>query len=165
MFALRGNGQVEMLVGQARGDASARCAVEKADLDQEGLVNLFKRIFFLGERSGEGVQADRAAIVFLNDGQQQAPVEFVEAMRIDFEHLESGLRGGAVNGAAAPDLGIIPHAAQQPVGDAGRAAGAERDLGSAVRVDGHLQHLGRTLDDIAELVLGVELEPEQDAKT
>src|SRR5262249_34040668 len=114
---------------------------------------------------GEGVQADRAAIVFLDDGQQESSVQLVEAMRIHLQHLERGLCRNAVNGAAAANLRIITHATQQAVGDAPRAARAERNLGGAVRVDGLLQHIGRTLDDVAKLVFVVELQAEEDAKT
>jgi hypothetical protein len=38
-----------VLVGQARGHAAARGAVEKADLDEERLVDFFERVFFFGQ--------------------------------------------------------------------------------------------------------------------
>ena len=52
-----------MLIGQTRGDAAAGCAVEETDLDEEGLVHLFERVLLFGERGGECVESDRAAIV------------------------------------------------------------------------------------------------------
>jgi hypothetical protein len=48
--------------------------------------------------------------------------------------------GGRVDRAAALDLGVVAHAAQQPVGDARRAARAPRDLGGARPAStGHVQ--------------------------
>ena len=59
---------------------------------------------------------------------------------------------------------IVAHAAQQPVGDARRAARAARDLEAAVGVDRHLEQAGRAADDARELLGAVELEPRDDAE-
>jgi len=39
-----------VFIGEARRDAAAGSAVEEADLDEEGFVNLFERVLFFGER-------------------------------------------------------------------------------------------------------------------
>jgi hypothetical protein len=65
---------------------------------------------------------------------------------------------------SARTCGVVADAAQQAVGDAWRAAGAHGDLGGAVAVDGHAEDVGRALDDEAELVVGVELQAQQDAE-
>jgi hypothetical protein len=57
-----------------------------------------------------------------------------------------------------------PWAAQEAVGDAGCAAGAHGDLSRAVAVDGNAEDFGGALDDEAELVVGVELQAQQDAE-
>jgi hypothetical protein len=44
-----------VFVGQASGDAAARGAVEEADLDQEGFVDLFEGVLFFGQRGGQRV--------------------------------------------------------------------------------------------------------------
>ncbi len=62
------------------------------------------------------------------------------------------------------DLGVVADAAQQAVGDARGAAGAHGDLGGAVAVDGNAEDFGGALDDEAELVVGVELEAQEDAE-
>ena len=49
---LTGHFDAEVLVGEAGSDASAWGTVEEADLDEEGLVDLFERILFFGQRSG-----------------------------------------------------------------------------------------------------------------
>ena len=92
-----GEGDAEVLVGEAGGDAAAWGAVEEADLDEEGFVDLFEGVLLFGEGGGEGVEADRAAVVLLDDGAQQAAVEFVEAVGVDLQQRERGLRGGAVD--------------------------------------------------------------------
>ena len=61
-------------------------------------------------------------------------------------------------------LRIIAHAAQQPVGDARRAARAACDFPSACRVDLDLEQLRRALHDARELLGVVELEPRHDAE-
>ena len=95
MFA--GEIDAEVFVGEAGGDAAAGGAVEEADLDEEGFVDLFEGVLLLGEGGGEGVEADWAAVVLLYDGAQEAAVELVEAVGIDLEQRESGLGGGAVD--------------------------------------------------------------------
>ena len=51
-----------MLVCQARRDPASWSAIKEADLDQEGLVDLFERVLLLGQRRRKRVQTDRAAI-------------------------------------------------------------------------------------------------------
>ena len=99
MFA--GEFDAEVLVGEAGGDAAAGGAVEEADLDEEGFVDLFEGVLLLGEGGGEGVEADRAAVVLFDDGAQEAAVELVEAVGVDLQQREGGLCGGAVDAAWA----------------------------------------------------------------
>ena len=96
-----GHFDAEVFVGEAGGDAAAGGAVEEADLDEEGFVDLFEGVLLFGQRGGEGVEADRAAVIFFDDGAQQAAVEFVEAVGVDLEQGERGLGGGAVDFSVA----------------------------------------------------------------
>ena len=153
-----------MLIGEAGGDAAAGGAVEEADLDEEGLVDLFEGVLLFGERGGEGVEADGAAIVFLDDGAEEAAVEFVEAVGVDFEHFEGSHGGGTVDFPLGSYFRKITDAAEEAVGDAGCASGTHGDFGGAVAIDGDAEDLGGALDDPAEFVVGVELEAEEDAE-
>src|SRR5271166_855709 len=65
-----GHGEAEVLVSQASGHAAARGAVEESDLDEKWFVDLFERVLFLGQGCCQGAQADGAAVVFLDDGEQ-----------------------------------------------------------------------------------------------
>src|SRR5690348_4381074 len=110
--------QVEVLVGEAGSDAASRGAVEESALNEEGFVDLFEGVLFFGKGGGEGVEADWASIVFLDDGHQQAAVEFVESVGVDFKHFEGVFGGGAVDFSRAAHLSVVANAAQQAVGNA-----------------------------------------------
>ncbi len=87
--------QAEVLVGAGGGHAAARRPVEKADLNQEGFVDLFDRVFLFAHRGGERADADRAAAELVDDGAQQPPVDLVEAARVDLEQPQRVVGHGA----------------------------------------------------------------------
>ena len=74
-----------MFIGKARRDPPPGCAVEEAYLDEERFVDFFEGVLFFGEGGGEGVEAYGAAVVFFDDGAEQAAVEFVEAVGVHFQ--------------------------------------------------------------------------------
>ena len=158
------HGEAEVLVGEACCHASAGRAVEKSDLNQERLVDFFESVFFFGQGGSQCAEAYGTTVVFLNDRKQKAAIDFVEAVGIHFEQGEGCVGGGAVDGAGAADLRVVADAAQEAIGDAWSAAGAQCDFGGAVCVDGDTQDLGGALDDEAEFVLGVELQAQEDAE-
>ena len=102
-------------------------------------MDVLDRLGLLGERGGEGVEPDRPAFELEHDRLQQAPVERLQA---DLVNLQEGERvpGGVHRGTAvAPDLRVVPDPAEQPVGDARRAASATGDLRYRVSLDLDLQ--------------------------
>src|ERR1039457_7728138 len=76
----------EVFICQMCCHPSARRPVEETNLDEEGLVDLFDRVGLFGERWRQRVHAHRAALILLDDGQQQLAVNLVEAVAIDLEH-------------------------------------------------------------------------------
>src|SRR5256885_14324785 len=72
----------KMCIGQAGGDASSGSAVEKANLDEERLVDFFQRVRFFRQSGSQRVQAYWAASVFLNNREHQTAVNFIEAVPI-----------------------------------------------------------------------------------
>ena len=64
----------------------------------------------------------------------------------------------------AGDGGKIAQPAQQPPGDARRAAGAARDLVGAVRGHDNAEHARAAVDDLLELGLGIKVEPHRNAE-
>ena len=61
-------------------------------------------------------------------------------------------------------MGEVAHAAQQPAGDARRAARAPRDLVGAVGRDADAEHARAAIDDLLELLLGIEIQPHRNAE-
>lgn len=90
-------GDAEMIIGKLGGHPSAGRAIEEADLDEEGFVDVFDGIGIFGERCSKGIQADRPALVLLHNRQQQTAIHLVEAVLIDFEHLESSLSRSTID--------------------------------------------------------------------
>src|ERR1051326_4955094 len=117
-----------MLVSQAGGHPATVSAIEEPDLDEKGFVDFFNSIGFFCERSGQRIQTDGAALIFLDDREQQLATNRVKAMFIYLEHLERGLRGGDLNFPGATDLGVVANAAQQAIGNARGAAGTGSDF-------------------------------------
>ena len=123
--------QAEMAPARLAQHAAAAGAQDQALLDQEGLDHVFQRVARLGERGGQGLHPDRAAAVVLGDAAQVAAVHGVQA---ELVHLQPGQRGvgdGAVDRIVAVDGGEVAHPAQQPPGDARRAAAARAAISAA----------------------------------
>src|ERR1039457_7020170 len=74
----------EMLIRQMGRHSPARGAIEKANLNEERLVDFFDGVGLFGQGGCQRVQAHRAALVFLDDGEQQLAVDSVEGRAVDF---------------------------------------------------------------------------------
>ena len=122
-----------MVPGGGRRDAAARRAGEQAGADQERLGDLLDGLALLADRDGEGRDADRSPAEAAAQHVEHGPVEAVEAGLVDLEQLERGLRHRQGQHAVGADLGVVADPAQQPVGDAGRAARAGRRSRSSPR--------------------------------
>ena len=64
-----------------------------------------------------------------------------------------------VDDPVAVHLGVVADALQQAIDDARRASAATGDRAGRLGIDRHVEDLGRALDDLGQLVLGVEIEP------
>src|SRR3712207_261130 len=78
----------EVFVGEARGGAPARRAVEEADLDEVGLDDLLDGVLLLLQRGRHVVESDGAALVLLDDHQQKLPVHLVEPERVHLHAVQ-----------------------------------------------------------------------------
>ncbi len=81
-------------------------------MHEVGLVHFFDGIFFFGERSGQGSQADGPAGVLVEQRNHQVAVNFVEAALIDAQHLQGFLGDGAGDAARRAYLRKIARASQ-----------------------------------------------------
>ncbi len=95
---------------------------------QEGLANLLDRGRFFTHRHRQGRHADRTTAETAGKRREHGAVQAVETEFVDVVDLHRGLGDVAGDHAVCADLGVVPDPAQQPVGDAGRAAGAPGDL-------------------------------------
>src|ERR1700730_3409218 len=107
--------QAQVFISEARGDATAWGARDKAQLQQVGFVNVFDGFGVFAGAGGQRVQADGAAIEFLDDGQQQVAVGLVEADMIEFQRFQGCLRYLSCDDAVCAHLGIVAHALEQAV--------------------------------------------------
>lgn len=120
--------------------------------NQERLVYVLQRGSVLPYGHRQGGKAHRAAVEFVNHRFQQALVHLVQAIVVNLNHGQGVVRQLLRNHAVAAHLGVIPHPAQQGIGHAGRAAGAQRDLQGALRVHGHVQQPRGPFDNGAQLL-------------
>jgi len=81
-----------MLVCQPCRDAATRRALKKANLEQKRLVDVFDRIDFLAEHGRNCADANGASIEPFDNGAQQFPIDFIEAVFVDVEKLQSARR-------------------------------------------------------------------------
>ena len=95
---------------------------------------------------------------------QQPAIGLVEAVRVHLEQLQRVVADRAGDAPVGAHLREVADAAQQPVGDARRAARPARDLARRLRRDLHAQNARRPRDDLGEIGLVVEVEAVHDAE-
>src|SRR6266540_4395515 len=86
------DGFLAMDVGSRREPPARRRAHEEADLEEVGLHHLDQRLGLVVDRGGHRLDADRASLVVLDDGVDEAEIETVEPLGADPLELE-GLLG------------------------------------------------------------------------
>src|SRR3984957_19466246 len=158
-------GEAEVAEGVGGQEASARRALHKAKLDEIGLDNVLDRVARLGERGGDGFDADRAAAELEGDGVQIAPIHLVEPNDVDVEQLERAVGERARHALCAFDHGEVAPAPEQAPADARRAARALGDLVRAVIGQRQPDHSRAARDNALQLFRGVKIEPDRNAET
>src|ERR1700722_8851886 len=153
-----------MFVGEGGGDAAAGGAVEEAELHEVRFVDFLDGVFFLAERSGEGVQAHGAAGILLDDGEEQVAVDVVEAVLVNAEHGQCVAGHGQIDEPFGADFGEIAHAAQQAIGDARGAAAAAGNFGAAGFVHADAQDFRGTIDDQQQIFRRIKFQAMNDAE-
>ena len=91
-------------------------------------------------------------------------VNLIEAVCIHLEQRQCRIGRRPVNGARTAHLRKIPYPTQQSICNTRRPARPQRNLCCAVGVDWHLHHFSRTLHNHPQFLLGIKLQPKQDAK-
>jgi hypothetical protein len=89
----------EIFVSAGCAYAAAAGAVDHADLHQVGFVHFFDGVFFFAKGGGEGAYANGATAVFIDEGEHQVAIDFVEAVFVYAEHGQGFLGYGASDAA------------------------------------------------------------------
>ena len=146
-----------MLPGAGRDHPATRGALQQTLLDQVGFDHVLDGVADLADGGRDVVQSHRTATEALDDGFEEIAVHDVQPDRVHVEHAQGVVGHAAGDAAVGADLGVVPHPAEQSVGNARRAARAAGDLVGAVFGDVGAQQAGRAQNDALQLVGLVEL--------
>src|SRR5262245_24774368 len=157
-------GKTEMAEGVRRQQPTARSALQETPLDQEGLDNFFDCVARLRQRRRYGLDSNRTTAVVLRDRNEVAPVHGIEPGGIDLELDQRAVGGDPIDRGCARDQRKVTHPAQQPAGNARRAARPAGDLVRAVGGHADAEHARAAVDDLFELTFGIKIESHWDAE-
>src|SRR5438132_4389371 len=142
---------VDVGAAEVGDDAAARRALDEAELEEIRLVDVLDRLLLLAEGDGERGETDGPAAELDRDRLEQLAIGPLEADRVDLVEVER-LQGDLERDRAlVPHLGDVAYAAQDPVCDARRSAGADSDLVGRLVADVDAEDPGRAPHDQREL--------------
>jgi hypothetical protein len=124
------------------GDPALGGAFQVTFHDEVGFVDFLQGVGFFPDGDSERMDSNGTATEFHHEGFEDALVHFIQAILIDLEHREGFVGDGLGDLAIRSDLGVIAHASQQVVGDAGGAAAAPRDFTRAVLIELDIEQAG-----------------------
>ena len=153
-----------MFIGLHGDTAASGRAVQKADLQQIGLVNVLQRDAFFADGGGKGLQTHRAATEIADDAFQHPSVGAIQTQPVDFQRRQCHIGHMAIHAAAALDLRKVPDTLKDAVGDTGGTAGAPRDLHRTGRLNVYAQNARRAGDNGLQLLGGIKFQPQLHAK-
>jgi hypothetical protein len=90
-------GFFQVLVSFFGGGAAPGGAIDHANHQQIGLINVFEIRDFFADGRGDGFEADGPAMETFDDGRQVFDIDIIEAELIDFEGIEGGFGFLGVN--------------------------------------------------------------------
>src|SRR5262249_41259101 len=115
-------GKTEMAEGMRRQQPTARSALEETALDQERLYDFLDGVAGSRRRRRYGLDSNGTTAIVLRDRDEIAPVHGIEPSGIDLELDQCTVGSGSVDCGCACDQRKVTYPAQQPAGDARRAA-------------------------------------------
>src|SRR5918912_3068268 len=120
----KGGWRVDVGAAEVGDDAAARRALDEPELEEVRLVDVLDRLLLLAEGDGERREPHRPAAELDRDRLEQLAVGALEADRVDLVELERLVGDLERDRALVAHLGDVSNAAQDPVRDARRPAGA-----------------------------------------
>ena len=100
----RSLGSAEVAVGEFRDFASARCALDESLFDKEGLVYFFYGAGIFSDCCRYCCQTYRSSFEFVDYGQQDTVVDFIESVSVDVERFKRVACDREVYAAGAANL-------------------------------------------------------------
>lgn len=155
---------VEVFVGAVGGYAATGRAIEHADLHEVGLVDFLDGVFFLAEGSGQGAQTDGTTGIFIEQGDHEVAVDFVEAVFIDAEHVQGFTGNFTSDATACPNFGEITRPSKKTIGNARRSTAASGDFFSAGIVHLNIQNFCGAVEDDEQIFRLVKIEAMHNAE-
>ncbi len=150
--------QTQVLIRQLRRPAPLSGSGDEGVLKQERLDHVLERVAFLAHGGGDGFHANRATVVDLDHRFQVDAVLVIEAAVVDAGQLESGFCDRHGELAVAFHGGVVAHPAEEPVGDARRAAAPPGKLPQGLPLHVQLHELGVGQQDLVQGLGSVELD-------
>src|SRR6266511_817280 len=161
--AVDGDGS-DVLAAQVGQHPTPRRALDEAQLEQVGLVDVLDRVRLLAQRDGEGRQSHRAASELVRDRPEQLAVHALQALGVDLEEIERLGSDLGCDLALVAHLGDVADATQDAVRHPRRSSGSPRDLPGGLVHDHNAENARRAVDDSGQLVGLVVPEPEGHAE-
>ncbi len=155
---------VEVFVRAGGGDAAAGRTIEHADLHEIGFVYFLDGVFFLAQGGGQSAQADGTTGIFIEQGDHEVAIDFVEAVFIDAEHVQGFAGDLARDAAAGANFSEITRASKKAIGDARRSTAAPGDFFSPGIVHLNVQNFGGTVEDDEQIFRFVKIEAMHNAE-
>src|SRR5712691_5660205 len=115
--------------------------------------------------SGDSSQTHGPAIEFLDYGEQEFSVHLIKAKGVHFHAIERIVGDLSCYPPVVIDLGIVAHAAQQPINYARCAARAAGNFARAVFIDLNAENIRGALADNFEVFVGIEVQMKNDSET
>ncbi len=147
-----------MFAGVGGDHAATAGALEKAYLKKVRFDHIDESVDFFVEGGAEGLDADRATMIIINDHFQEFSIESVEADGIDTFSLESDSSGIEIDLAITLNGGEIANAAKESIGDTRGTSRAAGDFVGGIIGDFHVEKFGGTGDDFLEFLRGIEID-------
>src|SRR2546428_13011976 len=114
--------------------------------------------------SGNSSETHGSAIELLNYGEQEFPIHFVEAKRVNFHPVERIVGDFSRYAPIIVDFGIVSYAAQETINDPGSAARATGDFARAVVIYLHVENSSRTFAYDFEVFVWIKIQMEHDSE-
>ena len=145
-----------------RDTAAAGSALEKAELQEVGLVIILDRAGLVAGQGGDSGQTDGAIAVVFEHKAEHIAIGGIEAEFVDFHQLQGTQRHLVVDNPVAVYVGVIADAVDEAVRDAGSFSGARREKGGGGRLDFRIEDFRGAVDDLLDFGFAVIFEAVED---